>query len=485
MLECLYDKSKFKAQSPDFRIGAVISDGQWYDLIKWRKQAKVKEDELKKWVADNLATGFLLKNDKGSYRLDLAGIKKWYADNNIELGMQLVDFTYPPRYWRNHVLSSISNIPEIIEMTETDGFLNAPSREIGIVTFEAEPYIALRIQEKLRGVGVVREEEPGKYKLRSLSANYGKLIIKEVFDELEEEIKNNKLKVSGEESPATMYNKIHVRTRAARRELIDFNEEFTTGLIQFYKQYSKPIIKTNQETIQIYIPDPLDQETQVVMWIIQAIEKFDESTGVPFAAYLDNVLRRWPHNLSYDHLKKDLSVFQREKARILNILKKDLSPEIFKNVSDEKLAEMMNMSVEKFRELNEKHQIWARLQTAESLTHAEGGEEKEGDHYFNGRSSSDVETLYNLSRAGILAAIESEDYASGLKFFTLLDLEELNQSILQSLSKEFVLSLGVQMQFFIKHSTNENSIKEPSINEQDINKYSSRKVANSTGTLDF
>ena len=224
MNEALYTKISLRRESPDFRIGAVISDGMWYSLTKWRKISRVSEEEINEWIDKRLADGSLIQSETGakSYRFPLESILQWYNENNIPLGTQLIDSIFPPRIWDN--------------MTEAEGFMNAPLRQIGVVSFNGNTEIASVISEALKGIAKVREVEPGKYKAYCLNASYVKQIV-------DEELDNNKELLRG------IPKKIYSRSEAKRREIVDFTPEFANGLVMFYKTFGKTLVKKEMETI--------------------------------------------------------------------------------------------------------------------------------------------------------------------------------------------------------------------------------------------
>ena len=162
MHNALYTKSTLLKQPKRFRIEAVISDGMWYSLSKWQEVSSVEEYELLDYVEEALGNGVIVQSPTGSrsYRMPAESIIKWYNDNDIELHgeQQLLDFSFPPKIWAG--------------MTEPEGFLKAPVREIGVVSFIVDEKTAAEVKKALRGIAKVRESEPGKYRAYGLNSNY-------------------------------------------------------------------------------------------------------------------------------------------------------------------------------------------------------------------------------------------------------------------------------------------------------------------------
>lgn len=416
--KALFTRKTFYTQPVEFRIGAIVSDGMWYSLPKWRKLAKCTEAEINEWVERNLANGRLIQAETGakSYRLSLPVLREWYEENNIEQETQIIDFLFPPRIWD--------------DMTEVEGFLQAPLRIISIVSFNVNDLeVANRIIEGLRGYARVREVDSGQYKAYGLDAG----VIKSIIDQ------------NAQGHPIKTY----ARSEAKRRELIDFSPKFAHGLVQFYSQFGKALVKPIMNTIRIFLPDPEDQNSQVTMWVISAIEKFDETSAVPFSGYLNSVLHRWPYDLPSDHLGKDLSNFQRERAKAIKILDDEAGDNRVAH-SHEEIAKRMGLSTTTFMEFEEKHQIWIKTQMASTLTWDETSEEKQvttnlsGD-FSGGAVDMDVALANKISYAAINAAIESKKFGDAYFVISQVDTPELNLDQLRNLPPDFVKALTMYL----------------------------------------
>lgn len=413
-MAALYTKNTLKNEPVDFRIGAVVSDGMWYSLTKWRKIARVTEEEITEWIDEKLADGTLIQSPTGakSYRFPLKSILSWYAENDIELGTQLIDSIFPPRIWD--------------EMTETEGFMNAPLRELGIVSFSGNTAIARGVSEALRGVAKVREVEPGRYKAYCLSASYVKSII-------EEELKKH--------DTTGLNRKTYSRSEAKRREIADFTPEFAYGLIMFYKTFAKTLVKKEMETIQIFLPDAEDQESQITLWVLTAIEKFDESTAVPFSGYLNSVLKRWPYDLPMTHLGKDLNNFQKKRAKAVERLREQHGTE--KNFTNVELAEAMEMEQHHFNDLEEKHKVWTKSRKPASLTWDENSDEKMPEiAKSENMNSINVALANKISSAIIDTACSTGLYDDAYSLISQIDASEINMAKIDSVSERFIQELG-------------------------------------------
>lgn len=416
-MNALFTKESLKKQSTDFRIGAVISDGMWYSLPKWRKLSKVTEEEINEWIDKKIEEGVLLQSPTGakSYRFPLESIYEWYYEQDLKLGVQLIDSIFPPRIWDG--------------MTETEGFLSATLRKIGIVSFSCTSEIAAEVSQALKGIAKIRETDPGRYKAYCLSSSYVKEIIEDILKKYE---------------PLPANRKIYSRAESNRREMVDFTPEFSHGLVVFYKQFAKTLVKSNSDTIQIFIPDPEDQESQILIWVITAIEKFDESASVPFSGYLNNVLNRWPFDLPSNHLGKELSLFQRNRSRAISAMKKRFGDE--KNFTNTEIATEMDIEQIKFNDLEEKHRVWTRSRNTTTLTWDENSDEKSIESNvsgnFTGSSASDIALANKLSQSVIQTALNTGLYEDAFSIISQIDISEINISKIQSISEPFIQELG-------------------------------------------
>lgn len=421
MINALYSRETLRKQPEEFRIGAVISDGMWYSLPKWRKIAKVSEEVITAWIDRHLEDGTLIQSPCGakSYRFPLESIEAWYEENNLPLGVQLLDFMFPPRIWDG--------------MTEVEGFIKAPLREIGVVTFLCSSKVAAQVTERLRGVARVRQEDPGHYKCYCLDANYAKKIVESVFAE----------------NKAAEIEKMYARSISRRRELVDFTPVFRRDLVMFYKSYGRSLARGSQETISIFLPEREDQEGQMIMWVIAAAEKLNQAKPVPFSGYLQSVLSRWPYNLPKEHLGDELSDFQRGRARALKELRKehdDPSAEF----SSREIAEKMGVSMTDFVTLEASHKVWLASRSATTLTWAESNEEKSGENVVLGLGGaaavpSDIELSHRLSMAAVKVGLETGLYEDAFTLMSQIDASDINMSAVEQISEEFIAALGVEM----------------------------------------
>lgn len=418
MREYPLTKSQFKKESSDFRIGAIISDGMWYSLSKWRKMAMVTEQELEDWIVREEPKGRLIRSATGarSYRFGLDGVWSWYDEHGIDHDQQVLKFLFPPRVWDG--------------LTETEGFLSAPLREIGVVTVTCMPEVAAELTEELRGVGRVRETGENVYKVFALDSTFAKSIIEEVFAR----------------HPSDRAIKSYSRSVVRRRELVDFSEKFNEGLIIFYRDFGRSLIKSSMDTISIFLTEPEEQEAQMIVWVINAIEKFDQSASVPFSGYLDSVLKRWPYDLPGEHLGKELSDFQRARSKAIKNL--GAKNEGRTDFTSREIAAEMGADKKVYVALEERHRVWLSSKNPTSFIWTEGGEEKTSDS-LNDVSPTlvdhDLDLAAKLSAAIVDTALETGDFDSAWTVIESMDDTEIDPQLVERLRPTFVVALGERL----------------------------------------
>jgi hypothetical protein len=418
-------RKDLKKYSSDFKLEAIIADGMWYSLPKWRKLSKVSEVEIQNFIGRNLNRGRLVQSKTGakSFRYTYRAVLDWHARYGIKVGEPIFDFIFPARVWDRQ--------------TEVDGFNNAPLRDVGIITFECTATVMSEVRLALLGVAKIRSAGSGRYKAYCLSARYVKEIIQEVFDR----------------HTISEASRIYSRSSSMRRELCDFSPRFAEHLILFYKGFARSLLKKEMETVRIYLPDPADQNAQILEWVITAIEKFDEASSVPFSGYLNAVLKRWPYDLPNHYLGKDLSIFQRDRSRAIKILKTRVGDASF---TSEQLASELGMKLVDFLDLEEKHHIWIHTKNASTLNWGDSGEEKQiTDSQSEVDSKEDVKSeiadygniikANELSTAIIHAALKSGNFDDAYMIISQVDAGEIDPDIISKTSPMFIRELGAQL----------------------------------------
>ena len=194
-------------------------------------------------------------------------------------------------------------------------------------------------------------------------------------------------------------------------------------------------------TISIYLPDRNDIHSQIVIWVIAALKKFDESASVPFPGYLSSVLRHWPYDLPDEHLGKDLAKFQREKKRAINLVLEDGYEG--ENIPIDKLAEVMDIDITDYVSLNNEHENWLAEKNATTLTWEDSANEKKGQMVgYEETQDSDVQELFKMSLSTVKTAIDTGEWDLAYKIISQIDSNEIDEDLNSKLTPEFLSVLG-------------------------------------------
>lgn len=411
----------FKERDSLWRIEAVIHDGQWYLFNKWKTRAKVKADELQKYIDEKVKDNTLIvaESERGtSYRVSGDTILKWYSkQEGIDIEDNIVPRQYPPRLHNNK--------------TETELFIECERRRVGTVTFFAfDNDILNRVKRVLDGVAKIRTDKNGASRAYGLSYKYIKNLLCRHFSK--EEI-----------------NKMELKTRRGLlvRELSDLEDSFLEYLSEFYLKYSDNAIKGSMSTIEIYIKGKDELESQIYEWLLLAIKKYDETKNIPFSGYLTNVLRHWPYDLPDLHLGKDLSSFQRQKSKAINTLKKEKGDDITENLNLKEVADIMGISLKKFLEYENMNKIWLDEKNANGLVWENSFNEKRGTIYGKKEDEikRDVDKLNSISKCVILSALKTSDFDTAYTIINNLDLSNPDFSELRNMNEDFVKEFAKEL----------------------------------------
>lgn len=421
-------REKFNSKPSKFRIEAVIHDGNWYDFQKWKKVAKVTNEELEKWIEEN--EDILIKSKLDSYRVGYDEVVRWYNENNLDFEEAIVPSNFPPKLWG--------------QTTETDVFLNSPRRRVGTVSFLAKDKDILdKCTTILKGFAKIMPDEDGRYKAHGLSSVHIKNLLSKGLSEDE-------------------FKSLELKTRAVimQRELIDLPQDWLEEALDFYvNTFAPTVLRSSMATIQIYLPDRNDIHSQTMVWIISAMKKFDENASVPFSGYLSSVLRYWPYDLPDEYLGKELARFQRDRKKAIEQAEKEKNNNTENNSTDGQIpigviAEIMGMGLDKYIELNTEHENWLSEKNATTLTWEDSSNEKKGTLVGNNSESSksDIGKLSKISTATVRAAVDTGDWNSAFELIKEIDKTEIDLSISTKLSKDFTQSFSEHLSEMLKEN---------------------------------
>lgn len=130
-----------------------------------------------------------------------------------------------------------------------------------------------------------------------------------------------------------------------RRIVNDLNPYFLSDLCAFYATYCRGPLRKHKSTLQFHFKEQADENQQVFEWILEGIACYDETSGVPFGAFLTKKLPGWVHNLNRQKYGRNLSDAEMRQQRAVQ----DFTSEFGRKPTERELAECMGQDIATFR----------------------------------------------------------------------------------------------------------------------------------------
>lgn len=400
---------EFKSKDKLFRIEAVIHDGQYYDVHKWAKTALVKNEDILNYIEKNKNKLVVMSN---SYRMPLVQIFDWYGKNNIEITKCIVPSNFTPKIWSGYTEAEfLENNPR---MLVSSLYLNLSSCDTE--TIDKIKYICLLY-------GNIISQNTTEFTLYTLNIDFVRHRISREFGR-------------------DIWNKIISRNRMLfkKREIGGLDNDFLNHFMNFYSEYIYGILKNHMSTINTFLPDKEDLNVQIVEWILLALSKYDESSGVPFSGYFTSVMAHWPYNLPDVELGKELANFQRDLSRITKEIEYTSNGE---DISLDEIKEKMSNSYssEDFDRLYSENRYWYNMRNTQDIYYDDTRECKALS--VDSQSTEAQKTDKNLASAISIALMDTgvrtglwDDFELVLEAITT-NAMQLDLSLHEKLSKEF------------------------------------------------
>lgn len=308
--------SKLLSDNLQSRILDEMSDGQWHPVYKLNKRIErgdAKAKEFKKILADNLQAlsdrGILLAGNNESYRFKGDTLEKWRSSST---NPALNEKQYQPRYFGG--------------ILEDDGWLLAELKNYDLIHFRAEPTLErTHIQKKLNiDLNSIQIEE-GLYRILLSEGAEQKI-------ELVRELQN--------EEPIHAISGIRLELNLKRRDTSELPEKYLSDLVKYYGQFSKILLRSHMTSIIRHMPDQDDIQQQIYLWVLDAVQRYDANTSIPFAAYLGTLLKKWVFNLNRKSFGRAVADVELKHNRAINAFRLEHS----RQPTQEELAEILDQS---------------------------------------------------------------------------------------------------------------------------------------------
>lgn len=252
-----------------------LADGQWHPLYKIKKNVdatapsnpKSSKETLLKALTELADQGLLLAGVNDSFRFQATQLKNWRVTSET---LDRTNKQYEPR-WFGGIL-------------EDDGWVLAELKTYDLIHFRADSDIGKKeIMELTKeSSGSVQIDEDGLFRVFSTPNSSTYNIIKAT------KLTHPDWKISG----------VRLEKSLKRRDLEDLPPRYVSDLCEYYGVFAKVLLRSHMSSITKHLPEPDDIQQQIYMWVIDAIQRYDATTSIPFGAYLGTALKKWVFNLN-------------------------------------------------------------------------------------------------------------------------------------------------------------------------------------------
>lgn len=253
-----------------------LSDGQWhpfnkiFQAMKERTPNVVPDHMLKNILSDRLPElvdeSRIISGANNSYRMKHEQLLYWRAQSKNPI---IHDKRHTPRYFGG--------------ILEDDGWAAAPLKPFNLIHFRADLSLTREKVSEVTGVRMSRiQVEDELYR---------------ILIEPGEEVLPLLLQFKKEHAEYEIQS-MRQESNLRRRELSDLPSRFLDEAIKYYGQFAKVFLRSRMSSIVKHLPDPDDIQQQIYLWVLDAIQRYDAETSIPFAAYLSTSLSKWVFNLN-------------------------------------------------------------------------------------------------------------------------------------------------------------------------------------------
>lgn len=285
-----------------------LSDGQWHPEYKIKKE--VGNTKVLPLLEKLHEQGVLIAGSNNSFRMN---------GENLRLWRQITDFEkkntarYTPRFFGN--------------ILEDDGWLLAPLQNNDLIHFRVKGNISDKAIDALLGDNVtITRSEDGLYRVFTKTGG------QEVY---------TLVKNYTDENGVNVFSGVRLEENIKRRDLKDLPQRYISDLCVYYGNFAKVLLRPNMTSITKHISDPDDIQQQIYVWVIDAVQRYDNSTSIPFAAYLGKMLGKWVFNLNRQSFGRNIADVELKHSRAITAFRNENDRE----PSLEELADVLGEDV--------------------------------------------------------------------------------------------------------------------------------------------
>ena len=424
----LWRQDEFSSMTAPFKIGAMLSDGQWYTLDKIGHYTGESDPmTVRSIVEDMVGSGQAVQGPTGtSYRMTLDQLKRWRRGNGVPMDAQIIPRLIYPRIF-GHGNG---------EMTEVEMFLNAPAHPVAMFTFlPKDDAIVDGMRRDLGYLGKFRRMGDGRWKIYSLSNQVTK---KAVLNWNE-----------GNGGHNLVPGRFVSTSSAHHREIVEMDQDAVSDFLAFYVPFSKILVPSIMKTFDVYIgglfgstgrsrsrDTSAEGDSILIQWIIELMQSYNETNCVPFSASISRGLPKKVYDYSSGVVGEDMNRFQIAKNKAIKSLmaeRRRSGDPAMDYFDDEIIRDRMNandyaITRSRYEDLNDSLKRWQKSSSHTPLEWDENGEERGFHRHSAGalEAPSSVRTMEDIQRSSDIqlaimdAAVRTEDWRSAVVMLRLL-----------------------------------------------------------------
>lgn len=389
-----------------------LSDGQWHPTYKIRKEvgSRVKNNkDFKNKISTSLnllvEEEVIIAGANESFRMLNPNLENWRIKSDSDV---VKNKNKQPRYFGG--------------ILEDDGWLLAPLEDCDMVHFRMDEILnSTKIKELVENQNL------------NVVIDHSTQLIR-IFVDVDYPIKEKLLELKANQ-PVLGIHSVRLEKNLRRRQLNNLPDYYISDLCEYYGKFAKILLRPYMSSITKHIKEYDDIQQQVYLWVIEAVQRYDAETSIPFAAYLASSLKKWVFNLARESYGRSMADLELKHARTANEFRNENGREA---TSDE-LIEALQMSGEAVS----KDKL--AITTVANLRNAATIHQEEGDIQIASSQNieEELETMVNntiLSAAITQASLETKNSGSALvsMYYSTWGGGKINKKLAQYLSSDQV-----------------------------------------------
>ena len=389
-----------------------LSDGQWHPSYKIRKEvsSRVKNGrDFKTKLSTSLQVlvkeEMIIAGANDSFRMLNPTLEQWRSHSESTV---VKNKNKQPRYFGG--------------ILEDDGWLLSPLQECDMVHFRMEEILhSSKIKE------LINDETP------IVVIDHSTQLIR-IFVDVDYPIKE-KLLALKTSNPELGIHSVRLEKNLRRRQLSDLPEYYIAGLCEYYGKFAKVLLRPYMSSINKHIKEYDDIQQQIYLWVIEAVQRYDAETSIPFAAYLASSLKKWVFNLARESYGRSIADLELKHARTAN----EFRNENGRDATNEELIEALQASGETVSKDKLAIATVANIRNAATI-HQEEGEIQIASHHNVEQEIEDMANNTILSAAITQAALETKNSAQALiaLYYSTWGNGKISKKVAQFLSSDQV-----------------------------------------------